>query len=488
MRVIVHRALLAAALATAAACGSEQTGPSPNPNPNPPADPVVASVSILPEDQIMLIGATATLQATAKTAGGQTVTGRTVTWSVDSSRVATVSAQGLVTAVAEGVATISAVIDGKKGSARVQVTQPSGTVTRVDLDVAALNLAEGMSQRIVATPRDASGAPIQGLGISWLSSGPEVAMVQPDGSVTGIRPGTVSVTAKVHGVTASATVRVTGTHNADLVFSRFDVVGLEAEMLLIDPRDSTRTPRPIVPGGLRGYQPTPSPDGRKIVFAVIDLWGQRDLRILDRTTGEVTDLTSGSHLDDSPTWSPDGSKVAFRRRTTGASHIYVIDVERAALIDLNQGEPGTFESPAWSPPANGGSRIAYARSLNGEGTLWTMAADGSDKRQVTSNPGYYDQEPAWSPDGQHLAFSRSGGVSRDIWIVNAAGGSERPIVSLPLQQSEPAWSPDGALIAFTSGYVGGGDIYTVRVSGPPLIAGRTNDGLLKAGLRWMVRP
>ncbi|MEZ4585325.1 MAG: Ig-like domain-containing protein [Gemmatimonadales bacterium] len=486
MRVVFHQAVFAGIVAIAAACGSDQTGPTPNPN--PPADPVVASVGVSPEDQIMLIGATATLQATAKTAGGQTVTGRNVTWSVDSSRVATVSAQGLVTAVAEGVATISAVIDGKKGSARVQVTPPNGTVVRVDLDVVAVNLAERTSQRIVATPRDATGTPIQGLGITWLSSAPDVAMVEPDGSVTAIRPGTVFVTARVHGVTATATVQVTGIHTADLLFSRYDAVGVEPEMLLIDLRDSTRTPQPIVPGGLRGYQPTPSPDGTKIAFMVIDGWGQRDLRILDRTTGQVSDLTTGYQSDDSPTWSPDGTRIAFRRHTGGASHIWVINLDRTSLVDLNQGEPGTFDDPAWSPVVNGGSRIAYARSLNGGGTLWTMATDGSDKRQVTSNPGYYDQEPAWSPDGQQLAFSRVGGVSRNIWIVNAAGGSERAVVSLPLHQFGPAWSPDGSLIAFISGHNGGADVYTVPVTGRALVAGRTADGLAKGGLRWMARP
>ncbi|MGE0554775.1 MAG: Ig-like domain-containing protein [Gemmatimonadales bacterium] len=484
MRVVFQQAVLAGIVAIAAACGSDQTGPTPN----PPGDPAVASVTVSPPEQIVLVGSATTVQATARSATGQVIEGRVVTWSVDSGRVATVSAQGQVTALAEGVATISAVIGGKKGSARVQVVRATATVARVDLDVTAVNLGEGASQRIVATPRDVSGAPIHGLGITWLSSGPEVAMVEPDGSVTAIRPCTVFVTARVHGVNASATVQVTGAHPADLLFSRYDAVGIEPEMLLIDLRDSTRTPKPIVPGGLRGSQATPSPDGSMIAFTVVDLWGQRDLRILDRVTGQVSGLTNGFQSDDSPTWSPDGSKIAFRRGTGGATHIWVISLDGTTLVDLNQGEPGTFDAPDWSPVVNGGSRIAYARSLGGQGTLWTMATDGSDKRQVTNNPASYDQEPAWSPDGQSLAFSRSGGISRDIWIVNAASGGERAIVTLPLHQFDPAWSPDGELIAFTSGHNGGADVYTVRVTGRALVAHRTTDGLPKGGLRWMARP
>jgi TolB protein len=105
---------------------------------------------------------------------------------------------------------------------------------------------------------------------------------------------------------------------------------------------------------------------------------------------------------------------------------------------------GGDSEPAWSPD---GQRIAWIRTL-GEGPqgrireVFVMNDDGSGKRQATKLGGYA-AAPAWSPDGNRLAF----GANNGIYVVDAEGGEPKLIVS---SASDPAWSPDGSRMAFVA--------------------------------------
>jgi Tol biopolymer transport system component len=98
--------------------------------------------------------------------------------------------------------------------------------------------------------------------------------------------------------------------------------------------------------------------------------------------------------------------------------------------------------PSWSPD---GSRIAFASKREGSFDIYSMAADGTDTRRLTSTRDDED-DPTWSPNGQRIAFS--GGPSRDLFVMNADGTSRRPFVTGDETDTEPAWSPDGRWIAF----------------------------------------
>src|SRR5690606_33892410 len=126
--------------------------------------------------------------------------------------------------------------------------------------------------------------------------------------------------------------------------------------------------------------------------------------------------------------------------------------------------PGvTDESrPAWSAD---GARIAYASTAGGNRDIWTMRADGSDKRRITGTADL-DTEPTWSPDGGRIAFRRSSDtLGSDVWIVPAAGGTATRLARAGGQRL-PAWSPDGTLIAFVEGAPGGqSQVFTMRPDG-----------------------
>ena len=81
----------------------------------------VATVTVDPTAREIVVGRTATLAATAKAADGNVVSGRAVQWATTNASVATVSAAGVVTAVAQGTMTVSATVEGKKGQADITV-------------------------------------------------------------------------------------------------------------------------------------------------------------------------------------------------------------------------------------------------------------------------------------------------------------------------------------------------------------------------------
>ena len=202
---------------------------------------------------------------------------------------------------------------------------------------------------------------------------------------------------------------------------------------------------------------------------------------------------------------------------SGHSNVYTINPDGTGLRQLTHvGAAQAAGAADWSP---GGAKIVYESNQTGDYRIWVMNADGSGQRRLANDPGFADLEPAWSPDGAHILFSRCDDhigfiLSCDLEVMNAAGGGMRRLagghwtyvrgqyspdgrrivvgtdrggflsalwvlradgtglhrITRPsLEAFWPGWSPDGRRIVFTDNCCqGGSNVWTVRPSGKGL--------------------
>jgi hypothetical protein len=166
----------------------------------------VSTVEVSVEaDTMTELGALHSCSAVAKDAGGSPIAGQTFTWSSSDTLVATVSSQGRVTTVGEGIVTITAALDGVSGSVELVVSQ---TPTTVEIAPATIDVFAGDSLQLVATVRDAGGYPISGSDIVWSIDDTSVATISDSGMLTGLTAGTATVSAGADTITGTAPVLV----------------------------------------------------------------------------------------------------------------------------------------------------------------------------------------------------------------------------------------------------------------------------------------
>jgi dipeptidyl aminopeptidase/acylaminoacyl peptidase len=160
--------------------------------------------------------------------------------------------------------------------------------------------------------------------------------------------------------------------------------------------------------------------------------------------------------------SPDSSRLVFARN----GKLYLKYGHGSQRL-LSPGIGSEFREPVFSPH---GSKIAFVgRDAGGIDQIYVMNANGTNLRRLTSagSGGDANREPAWSPDGSMLVFTRYAGNSSsesDIYTMQANGSGIRRLIALPSSESRPSWSPDGSAIAFASD----GEMDVVRPGGTGL--------------------
>ena len=168
-----------------------------------PAEVAVSGVSIDQTSVEMTVGEKKQMSATISPAEA---TDQTITWSSSNKSVATISTQGLVTAIAEGTTTIKARAGGKTSACIVTVRKEIIAVTSITLDKSSLALVKGESETLVATVNPSNATHTK---VSWTSSNPGVATVDSEGKVNAIANGNATITAQVDDIKASCPVTVT---------------------------------------------------------------------------------------------------------------------------------------------------------------------------------------------------------------------------------------------------------------------------------------
>ncbi len=168
----------------------------------------VASIVVTPSPLSMSVGQTTQLTAALADSAGNVLSGRTVTWSSSNTGVATVSAQGLLTAVAAGTTTITAASEGKSGTDAVTISNVA--VGSVTVQPQGATIPGGSNLQLSATVRDVNGVVVTNRVVTWSTSNSAVATVSSSGVVTGsTNGGTATITATSEGKSGTTSVTVT---------------------------------------------------------------------------------------------------------------------------------------------------------------------------------------------------------------------------------------------------------------------------------------
>ncbi|HEX2313865.1 MAG TPA: protein kinase [Thermomonospora sp.] len=183
-----------------------------------------------------------------------------------------------------------------------------------------------------------------------------------------------------------------------------------------------------------------SPDGRRLAV-MIKVDGVAQLHLAEVATGQTRQITHDDAGKDDPAWSREG-KIAFWSRRDGVQQVFCLDPDEPdqewTRLTTPEIAPGGANDPAWSPD---GDRLAFTL-MNGEGRTNDIAvvdADGSDHRRLTTDPAH-DMDPSWSPDGEWLAFVRGPVETPQIWAMPVDQGESGARAVGPSAVGHPAWS------------------------------------------------
>jgi Tol biopolymer transport system component len=187
------------------------------------------------------------------------------------------------------------------------------------------------------------------------------------------------------------------------------------------------------------YHVIPSPDGRRLAFDS-DREGVRGVYVA-RADGSDAHRISGEGYAAIPTWSPDGSQIAFVRAEPEEPrvwNIWLASLSDGALRRFTQHRHGQPWGASWFP---GGQRVAYSLE---DGLVIAGLRDGTSMTIPSPRPGRLVRTPAVSPDGTHVIFQVFGD---GVWLLDVRTLNLRRVLDEPTAE-EFAWAPDGRRVAF----------------------------------------
>jgi len=219
--------------------------------------------------------------------------------------------------------------------------------------------------------------------------------------------------------------------------------------------------------------PSWSPDGKKLAYTAFvqrtrTKTRNADLFVYELATGKRWLVSYRMGLNSGSTFTPDGQRILLTLSQNGVPDIYELDTDGALIQKLTNGPHGAMNvEPSVSPD---GKHVAFSSDRSGNPMIYIMDRDGASPRRVTF-AGKFNSTPAWSPDGKKITFAGWESDHFDVFVMNTDGTGMVRITSAkkpnghPAMNEDPVFSPDGRLILYTSNRTGANQIYISNLDG-----------------------
>ncbi len=234
-------------------------------------------------------------------------------------------------------------------------------------------------------------------------------------------------------------------------------VGQAKEVYLMD--YDGRQVRRLTANGSLNLSPSWSPDGERI--AITSYRNELPaLFLLDKQGNLKKIRVPNSALNISPDWSPDGETLVYSASRRGNADIYLLNVHSLRTRRLTS-HRAIDCCASWSPT---GRELAFTSDRGGSPQIYVKEAEGANARRLTYQ-GRRNDSAAWSPQGEHIAYVSRIGGSFHVHRLDLATREVTQLTFGPSNNESPSWSPDGRHLVFASDRSGGYDIYRIPAGG-----------------------
>ena len=211
-----------------------------------------------------------------------------------------------------------------------------------------------------------------------------------------------------------------------------------------------------------------APDASRIAFTCYAQPGSSSVLtaqicVYSLLTSRLVSFPRFKGTNSSPSWSPDGSQIMFMSSMLGNPELFISDASGTRPKRLTYSN-GANTSPSWNPKT--GQQVAFVSDRGGIPQLYTMNSDGSSQSKVNLPDMGYVIDPAWSPNGQLLAFSwRLPNGNYDIYVMEIVSHQLVELTRDAGRNERPSWAPDGRHLVFESTRTGTRQIWSMIADG-----------------------